>query len=193
MGQLIKIEDKMDLEVFKRDKNQNNSLRVLKNIPAVIYGKGMDNENIYLKEYDLKKILQSIVPGELATTIFSLKEGKKAKKVIVKDIQYAVTTYDVTHIDFLSFDENIAISVNVPINVINGQESKGVKLGGNIQQIIKSVKVKCLAKDLPKTFIVDAIEMDVGSVYRLSDIKLPSGVKILAKNLNEVVISLKKQ
>ncbi|MFA6118585.1 MAG: 50S ribosomal protein L25 [Parachlamydiales bacterium] len=183
----------MQLSIFKREKKQINNLRLLNNVPAVLYAKGIQNENIYLKKDELKKTFATIKPGELPTTIFTLKSEKETFKAVVKDISYFVTTYEVQHIDFMKLDEKLKISINVPVRSIGMAESKGVKLGGNFRQVMRSIKVKCLPKDLPKEFVIDVSQMDVGELKRLGDISMPKGVDHVNKNMQEVIISISKR
>jgi large subunit ribosomal protein L25 len=183
----------MQLSIYKRDKKETKKLRFLENVPAVIYAKGFQNENIYLKKDELKKSFSTIKQGDLPTTVFTLKGEKETFKAIVKDIQYFVTTYEVQHIDFLKIDENSKITANVPIKCIGHAECKGIKLGGNFRQIIRNLKVKCLPKDLPKEFLIDIADMEVFQVKRLSDIELPEGVVTTNKNLGEVIVSISKR
>lgn len=183
----------MQLTVRKREIKDTKKLRRSNNVPAVIYAKGKENENIYLDQAELNKNLVSLKPGELATSIFTLKSENESFKAIVKDIQYFVTTYNISHIDFLRLDDNTKISVNVPIIFIGINECKGVKLGGNFRQVIRTLKVRCFPKDMPKQFVIDIADMELGQVKRLSDILLPEGVESISKRLNEVVAAITKR
>ncbi|EKD85832.1 MAG: hypothetical protein ACD_37C00598G0004, partial [uncultured bacterium] len=131
----------MQLTIRKREKKETKNLRRTNNIPAVVYAKGKENESIYLDRFELNKHLSSLKPGELATNIFTLKNEKETFKAIVKDIQYFVTSYNIAHIDFLKLDEATKISVNVPIRFTGINECKGIKLGGNFRQAIRTLKV----------------------------------------------------
>lgn len=183
----------MQLTIHKREKKDTKKLRLLNNVPAVVYAKGKENEHIYLDQAELNKGLTSLKPGELATTIFTLKNEKETFKVLVKDIQYFVTNYKISHIDFLKLDDKTKISVNIPIIFTGVNECKGVKLGGNFRQVIRTLKVKCLPKDLPKEFVMDVKDMELGQVKRLSDFSMPKGVECISKRLNEVVASVTKR
>jgi len=182
----------MQLTVHKREKKDTKKLRHLNNVPAVVYAKGKENENIYLDYRELNKNLSSLKPGELAATIFILKNEKETFKAIVKDIQYFVTTYKISHIDFLKLDDKTKISVNIPIKFTGINECKGIKQGGNFRQMIRTMKVRCLPSDLPKEFEIDISEMELGQVKRLSDITLPKRVESISKRLNEVIVVITK-
>lgn len=183
----------MQLTICKREKKETKNLRRTNNIPAVVYAKGKENENIYLDRAELNKRFASLKPGELATCVFTLKSENETFKAIVKDIQYFVTSYNIAHMDFMRLDDNTRISVNVPIVFTGINECKGIKLGGNFRQAIRTLKVKCFPKDLPKEFIVDVANMELGQVKRLADIPLPKGVESIGKRLNEVVLAITKR
>jgi large subunit ribosomal protein L25 len=190
------MEIKMQLTVFKRKADTKKDINVLRhegNIPCVIYSKGIKNENIYVKKSEFEKILRNLVQGDLSTTVFNVKSDKESYNAIVKDIQYFITTYEVSHIDFYKLNENEEIKVNVPIRFIGDQECKGVKQGGTIRQVLRRVKVKCLAKNLPKEFVLDISQLDIGNVKRLSDIDFPKGVMPIVKSLKEVAITITKK
>ncbi len=60
--------------------------------------------------------LRNIKPGHLPTSTFTLvDETGKERQVLIKDIQYEITTYDVTHLDFEELLMDQKINVKVPI------------------------------------------------------------------------------
>ncbi len=183
----------MELSIFKREKNQVKKLRHQGYIPAVVYGKGMQNENIYLNKQQLNKKFSKLNFGDLSTCIFTLKGEDQTFKAIIKDIQYFVINYEIMHLDFLKIDEKVKITTKVPIRCIGINECVGIKQGGNFRQMIRAMKVKCLPKDLPKEFIIDITNMEIGSVKRLNDITLPKGVISVSRRLKEVVVTITKR
>jgi large subunit ribosomal protein L25 len=190
------MEIKMQLTVYKRKADTKKDINVLRhegNIPAVLYSKGIKNENIYVKKSEFEKILRTLKSGDLSTTIFKVKSDKESYDAIVKDIQYFITTYDISHLDLYKLNEKEEIKVNVPIRFIGEQDCKGVKQGGTIRQVLRRVKVKCLAKNLPKEFVLDIADLDIGNVKRLSDIDFPKGVTPIVKSQKEVAIAITKR
>ncbi|NGX63607.1 MAG: 50S ribosomal protein L25 [Candidatus Anoxychlamydiales bacterium] len=183
----------MELSIYKREKKQINKLRHQKNIPAVVYAKGRENETIYLKADEINNQLAKLQPGDLSTCIFTLKGEKETFQAIVKDIQYFVINYNIQHIDFMRVDEKREITAKVPIRCIGLNECVGIKQGGSFRQVIRAMKVKCLPKNLPKEFIIDISKMDIGAVQRLSDIELPKNVISVSKKLREVIVSITKR
>lgn len=161
-------------------------------IPAVLYGSKQPNRNIAVKKDEFSAILRNIRQGLLPTTIFQLEEGDRKYKALIKDIQYHRTSYAVEHIDFFLLSDNEEVSVNVPIQIVGLADCVGVKLGGFLRQVIRSMTVRCLPKDIPQEFSVDVREMNIAQSKTLGDIPLPDRVRPLAK-LTEVALVIAKK
>lgn len=173
-------------------KSETNQIRREGDIPAILYGKGQTNQNIFIKGNEFQEFKRTLKNGLLATTIFELKDGDHLRKAIVKDVHYHPTTYSVMHLDFLALEENEMVTVNVPIQVTGVADCVGIKLGGTLRQVIRSIKVKCLPKNIPQEFVLDVADLDLGKSRRLSDIAMPSSVSPIAK-MNEVAVVIAKR
>src|SRR3990167_9743895 len=185
----------MKLAIFKREtlkKGDTKRLRREGNIPAVLYGASQSNENVYLKNDEMQAILRGLKSGLLATAVFELVDGKKTHKAVIKDVQYHVTSYAIQHIDFAILSDNAPVSVNVPIQILGSAECAGVKLGGFPRQVIRTLRVSCLPKDIPQEFTLDITSLDVNQSKRLSDIAIPANVRPLAK-MSEVAVMIGKK
>ena len=184
----------MKLACFSRTpqkKGENNRLRRENAIPAILYGKG-EIQPIFVKQDEFSAMIRSMNPDLLATTPVELQDGQKTHKVLVKEVQYHRSSYAVEHIDFFLIPEKALIQVNVPIQITGAADSTGVKLGGFVRQVIRSITVECLLRDLPKEFTLDVRELVIGQCKRLSDIPMPAGVKPIAK-LEEVAVVIAKK
>lgn len=185
----------MKLAVQKRTlgkKGDTNKLRREGNIPGIIYGNNEAGTPIAVKTEEVQAILRNMKPGLLATTVFELQEGQKKLKALVKDIQYHVATYDVVHIDFALVVEDKPVTVNVPIQMIGAADCVGVKLGGFIRQVIRTMKVSCLPKHIPQEFTIDVRELNIAESKTLSDVAIPSNVRPLGK-MDEVAVIVGKK
>ena len=165
----------MKLNVSKRKaekKSESQQLRRAGQIPAVIYSKGGEGEPVAIEAAAFQQCLRAIPKGRLATTRFVLVDSNgKGRQAIVKDIQYHVTTYNILHLDFEELHEEVAVNVNVPIEYKGESVSPGVKLGGVVRQVLRSVKVKCLPQHIPDAFLIDISRMQMRESKRLSDIE----------------------
>lgn len=184
----------MQLKTFKRasgKKSELNQIRRSGNIPAVVYAKGQPGANITVDGKEFQALLRGVKSGCLSTTKIHLGGDVGAQEVVLKEIQYHPTTYAVWHLDFEALDAASPVSVKVPVQCAGVPDCVGIKLGGTLRQVIRSMRVSCLPKDIPTEFQVDIRELQIGQTKRLSDITLPAGVKPLV-DLNEVAIVIAK-
>lgn len=186
----------MKLQILKRSAESKSEAKKLRReglIPAVIYLHGKAGENAAVNNAEFKALLRQIQPGRLSTQVFTLVgDDGKDRKAILKEIQYHVTTYDVIHLDFEELHDNIQVNVKVPIECVGMADCIGIKLGGVLRQVIRYLRVRCLPKDIPGTFVLDVKDMAERDSRRLSDLTIPNTVRPLA-NLNEVVAVIVKR
>jgi large subunit ribosomal protein L25 len=185
----------MKLTAHVRSKAKKSDIKQIRregNIPAILYSVGQQNMTLTVDGDEIAAVLRNMKPGHLGTTVFHLKVDGKERRAIIKDIQYQLTTYQVSHIDFEELFDDVPVSVKVPIQCTGVAECAGVKLGGFLRQIIRHVKVECLPKAIPSQFLIDVQDLGIKQSKKLSDITIPAGVKPLAK-LDEVVVVVSKR
>lgn len=172
-------------------KSETKQIRRQGDIPAVIYSKGK-TKNITVTGVDFMQHLRSVAPGHLPTTVFTLLSDEGLQQAIVKDIQYEVTTYKVTHLDFQSLTESEEVSIGVPILFTGVVECAGLKLGGALRQVIRHMRVRCKKNQIPSHFEIDVRDLSMSQSKRLKDITLPEGVVAISK-LEEVAVVVVKR
>ena len=185
----------MKLAIFPRTSERKSDAKKNRRqgeIPGVIYGLDKTNRNVFVKNDELQAILRNLKQGLLSTTVFELHEGNKKFKAIIKEIQYQPATYAILHLDFATLSDNELVSVNVPIQVLGVAECVGVKLGGFMRQVIRTLKVSCLPKDIPQELTIDIRELDISHSKTLGDIAIPANVRPLAK-MNEIAVVIAKK
>lgn len=186
----------MKLAIHKRNagkKGETNQLRREGNIPAILYRTGEAGLPVQVKTEEIKTLLRTIKPGLLSTTVFELVGlDNKHYKSIIKEIQYNVASYDVEHIDFALVSEDQPVTVSVPVQIIGAADCAGVKLGGFLRQIVRTLKVSCLPKHIPQEFSIDVRDLAIGQSKTLADIEIPANVRPLAK-LTEVAVVVGKK
>ena len=175
-----------------KKKSDTKQIRREGKIPAILYSAKQSNQSLILDVAEFNAILRQMKPGHLGTTVFKLQMDGKEKRAIIKDIQYQLTTYLVSHIDFEELFDDAPVNVKVPIQCVGVADCAGIKLGGFLRQVIRHVKVECLPKDIPAEFQVDVSSLGIKQARMLSDIKIPQGVKSLAK-MDEVVVVVSKR
>ncbi len=185
----------MQLTVKAREGKKKSDLKQIRregNIPAIIYASNREPEKLVLTGAEWGAVLREMKPGQLPTTVFLLNDGQRTRKAIVKDIQYHLTSYKISHIDFEELIDDVVVSVKVPVNCIGVADCVGVKLGGFLRQVRRHVKVECLPNHIPSEFLLDVRELGIRQTKRLRDIPMPQGVRPLV-DMEEVLVVIAKR
>ena len=167
----------------KTGKAAANEVRRNGEIPAVLYGL-KDNISFSICPDNLQDILRT--KGQNALIDLNL-EGNKQRKVILREFQSHPLKELWVHVDFLEVDVTKTVKVNVEVNLIG--KSAGEKMGGIVNQVLKSIHVECLPEDIPKSVDLDITDVELGQVLHMSDLSVVDKVKILHRP-NEAIVSV---
>jgi large subunit ribosomal protein L25 len=77
--------------------------------------------------------------------------------------------------------EGATIRVSVPLHVIKSETSPGVKRGGTVNIVTHTIDLECSVDNIPQYLEADVSSLEISHSLHLSDIKLPAGVKTLAR------------
>lgn len=130
-------------------------------LPAHVFGKGVEGENVLVSDKDFTKIFKQA--GE--TGLIDLKIGaEKIRPVLIREVQYDALSGQPIHIDF--FQVSLTQKVKVPVPLVQiGEQPEVVKLGEAIVlQTVNEVEVEALPTDL-----VEKIEVDISSLKTIDD------------------------
>lgn len=148
-----------------------NSMRREGFVPSVIYG-AVENQNVKVHAKTFRDMLNTHPSSQI---LVNLKvEDQPEKLVFIQDIQFDALTGAILHADFRAVTDETVITAKLPIK-LNG-EPKGVKIGGLLEQLVHSMKVKSLPKNLPLTISADVSHLDVSDNLTVGDINFPEGV-----------------
>ncbi|MDR2539294.1 MAG: 50S ribosomal protein L25/general stress protein Ctc [Chlamydiales bacterium] len=178
---------------FSQKKSEVKQIRSVGDIPAVIYSSKKEPVSLIVSGQEFDTVLRQMQPGRLPTTVFTLSDGVKECQAIIKEIQYHVITYKVSHIDFEELMDGVHVHVKVPVNCIGAMECIGVKLGGVVRQVMRHVKVKCQPKHIPTKFDIDVKSANIGSSLRVAALQgVSSDVTVLAKDREVIAVIAKR-
>ena len=168
--------DKVKLVVKTRDVLGRKTKKGRKEglIPAIIYGKGIDTQNLWVKNLDFKRLLAK--SGE--STMIALEiDGKNDRNVIIYDIQEDPVKGNIIHVDFFQVRMDEEIETDVELVYIGEEDAPAVKeLGGVLVKNMDNVTVKCLPAYLPSE-----ITVDVSSLQTFEDRILVKDLKVSEK------------
>jgi large subunit ribosomal protein L25 len=146
--------------------------------PAVIYGA---NEAPLAIAVDHADIRTKIYAGHFLTTLYDVEIDGKKHRVIPRDYQLDPVKDFPIHVDFMRLSEGALIRVNVPVHVINTEQSPGVKRGGAVNIVTHSIPLRCPPDRIPQSIEVDVAGLEINNSKHLSDVTLPEGVKPIAR------------
>jgi len=162
----------------EKGKGSARKLRSKKIIPAVLYGHKVDSVMLTIENSEIARVFKA---GD-DTNLINVKidnQGKTAEKlVMIREIQRHPVKNNILHLDL--FAVNVKEKIHAPVHIRLIGEAPGVKLGGNLRQIIREIEVRALPTDIPQYFEVDISELEIGDSIHISDLVIPENVNVLA-------------
>ena len=165
-------------------------LREKGQIPAICYGGGQDPITLQINPADL---LKSLDPVKGRNTLLHLHiEGQaKPTAVMLKDTQRDKLRGELIHADFLRVATDKAVRAVVPLSLTG--KAAGVKDGGTLHQVYRTLVVSCVPGKIPTNIELDVNALGIGQAVHVSDMKLPEGVTAaLAANTTLCVVTAPK-
>ncbi|WP_296237106.1 50S ribosomal protein L25/general stress protein Ctc [Psychrobacter sp. UBA5136] len=164
----------VDRSAEQQGKGASRRLRKQNLVPAIIYGGNEEPTPISIKINELVKSLEYEAFFSQILTITTDKGDEH--QVVIKDLQRHPAKGFPMHADFQRIVKGQKINMNVPLHFAGREEAPGTKAGGILSTLVSDVEIVCLPSQLPEYLEVDVSGMEIGDLFRLSDIKLPEGV-----------------
>jgi large subunit ribosomal protein L25 len=92
-------------------------------------------------------------------------------------VQFDPVTDRPLHVDFLRVSAATSVTVQVPVNFLNEEESPGLKRGGLLNVVRHEIEMNCRADAIPSSIDIDLTGLDIGDSIHISMISLPEGVE----------------
>ncbi|MCQ2966392.1 MAG: 50S ribosomal protein L25/general stress protein Ctc [Alphaproteobacteria bacterium] len=143
-------------------------------IPGVVYGEKKEPVMFSISALDLDAQMRQ---KGFWTRQFEIEIGKNKYHAICQDVQTHPITDRPIHVDFLRVSENTELQIEVPVLYENELACPGIKLGGSLNAIYRTIVVVCKPKDIPENLAVDLTGLKINDAIKMSDIKFPAGVK----------------
>jgi large subunit ribosomal protein L25 len=156
--------------------SDSRRLRAEDQIPAVVYGHGMDALSVSV---DRRELRQALSGSAGMNTILDLTVDGTVYPSLIKEIQRHPVLRNVQHIDFIQVNLNEEIVVAIPIHLVG--EAKDVSAnGGLVDLTMQELQIRTTPRNIPEGITIDVSEMDMDSVIRVEDLPLPGGVETVA-------------
>lgn len=168
------------LTATKREKAGKGASRAIRReglIPAVIYGDKKEPLAIALEE---KVLVAEMGKAGIWTRQYEISVDGQKHHVLCQDIQKHPVSNRPVHADFLRISKTAELTLDVPVRFENEETCPGIKLGGVLNVVHRTLEVKCTADNIPEAFVVDLAKVEMGASITAFSIQMPKGVKLTA-------------
>ena len=148
-------------------------LRATGALPGVIYGPEITPRSLTVDSHELLRTLHQHGAHPLVT----VKLDGDEFLALVKEVQIDPVRQQALHVDFHHVDPNKTVQTEVQLRIVG--EPAGVKMGGVLETLLRTVAIEALPLELPEAIEFDSSAMAVGDVARVGDLTVPPGVRIL--------------
>ena len=169
----------LTLEVSSREdggKNVARRYRATGKVPAVVYGGHRDPAKIVVDRKAIFEMIQKSEHGVRSIFLLKMSGTDQQRHAMIKDIQVDPVSRKMPHIDFVRVTMDEKVRVSVPVHIEG--TSIGVKEGGILDWQIRDLHVECLPGAIPDAIGVDVSNLGVHDYVRVSELKLPEGVRV---------------
>lgn len=168
----------MNIATVKGEPRQKGNRHALKNLrkrgmlPAVIYGRGQDPENVAVDQHDL---VLAIKHGQ---QVVQLDVNGQPQQYLLKAVQYDHLYEHPIHVDLMRVDPNAPVRVRVRIE-FHG-DAKGIHAGGVFAHAMTEIDIECALSNIPEAIRVDVSDLGLNESLHVRDIAAPEGIKVLS-------------
>jgi len=143
-------------------------------VPAVLYGPGTETLSLSVNASDLKAVRKGTEDNLFIKLVIDDCGNQIEKTSLIKEIQFEPLTGDFFHADFYAVQMDHKVTMEVPIHYVG--QPVGIEKGGELQHLLREIKVSCLPSALPEFIPLDIAGLDVGDAILIRDICFPEGI-----------------
>jgi len=160
-------------------------LRATSRVPAVIYGRKREAQNLELNLDELENLVHHSASENILVDLTVEGDSQPKRLALVQAVQHHPLRGDILHVDLHEVAEDERVVINVPVETTG--EAVGVKSGGILEVILFKLKVRGLPKDLPEVIRLDVSHLEIGKAIHIGEITPPPGIEILGEKHISVV------
>jgi large subunit ribosomal protein L25 len=171
------------LEAAKKEEGRivNKNLRDQKQVPAVVYGPGIEgNVSISLSEIEVEKLL-SVSEKEF----IKIEVDGKEYRCLLYDVQFHPVTDRPLHLDLYATSADKPVTITVPLRLEG--TPPGITEGGRLYQPLREIQIKCLPDNIPAEFVVNVSKLQIGNTLKVRRIK-SRNLEILTEGQRTIVV-----
>lgn len=145
---------------------ESRRIRRLGQVPAVVYGRGVDPIPVAVDAHDLHVALHTEAGSN---AIINLEvEGGDTLTTMARVIDRHPFRNEYRHVDFVTIDLSQMVTAEVAINFVG--TPAGVKEGGVFSPRRTHVVIEVLPTEIPGSIELDVSEVEIGGSLRIADL-----------------------
>ena len=183
--------ERVSLEVKVRSGTGTGHVKKLRRtgqVPAVVYGRGIDPTVVVVDAKALRGALHTTAGMNVLIDMTIGDSAQAAQTVMVKNVQRDIFRRDIIHVDFTTVNLTEKVETHVPI-VFKGTPKGVTEDGGVFEAHLREVVVECLPTQIPEHIDLDVSGLPLGKSVHASDLSLPPDVKLVTE-LEEVIATV---
>ena len=150
-------------------KGRVGRLRRSGSLPAVMYGHGEPSVMLAMSTHEFDRLLDRI-RGHSQIVEVEI-DGQHPQKCVIKTLQRNPVTGNLLHVDFQKVHAVEKITMNVPVIVTGAAE--GVKQGGMLDHVLRTVPVRATIDAIPEHFQIDVTTLKIDHSIHIKDLGRP--------------------
>jgi large subunit ribosomal protein L25 len=178
----------MQFVAFERSKQGTGASRRLRTagkVPGIVFGAGEPA----MVELDHNALYFALKKEAFHSSILEMELAGKTEKVLLRDFQMHPWKQQVLHVDFQRVDETTRLRKKVPLHFSGEENSVAVKTDKClVSHVATEIEIECLAVQLPEFIAVDLTDLVKGKSLHVSDLTLPSGIKVVKHGTRDPVV-----
>jgi large subunit ribosomal protein L25 len=178
------------LKAEKRMRSGKGAARAIRRegyVPGVIYGDNKDPILIKVLPNDMEVYLNQ---HGLFTKQFEIEVDGEKHLTMCQDLDQHVINGKLQHVDFLRISPNKIITTEIPVHVVGEEDAPGLKEGGILNVVQRSLEISCKASIIPEYIEIDISELNIGDSVHIVDVKLPEGVELADKHAEFTMLTI---
>lgn len=154
----------------KLGRGGTKQLRRTGQIPAELYGHGLENVHLSIPANDAISVIRH------GTHLVELK-GAVNESALIREVQWDTFGSQLLHVDLarVSAEETVEVTIAVEIKGV----AAGAKDGGIVQHVLHDVRILCPAGVIPDKLEARISGLQLGGHFTASELVLPEGASLL--------------
>ena len=167
-------------------RNGVNRIRKEGFVPATIYGRSAEPQNLQVDKRTIEAILRHSASQNVLVDLDVVSDERPKRFAIVHDVQRHPLSGDVIHLDFQEISKDQPVNAVVPVEVTG--DAYGVKTEGGVMQIVlHELAISAIPSNLPEMIVIDVTELKVGDSLSIGEVKTPEGVTLTGEPSASVI------